>query len=96
MHSTVLARLRPIPRPLAPLSLLALLGASSFAPAFAQARSDVAVRAEIAFARGLASDWGFVEMAQGVVSIARPADEPTSAPDTTIWSGSPRSAMPGP
>lgn len=43
-------------------------GALTFsAPAFAQSMSDKAVESEIEFARGLARDWTFVELAQGVL-----------------------------
>lgn len=44
-------------------SLVAILGA---APASAQ-KSDAEVQAEIDFARGLAADWSFVDLAEGVV-----------------------------
>ncbi|MEO1700043.1 MAG: tetratricopeptide repeat protein [Planctomycetota bacterium] len=47
---------------LLPLAALAL-----GAPAAAQSTTDAAVEAEIEFARGLASDWTFVGLAQGVL-----------------------------
>lgn len=65
MHRT--AQPRPIPRALLSLAGPALL-AAVFAPgALAQERSDIAVRDEIEFARGLASEWGFIDLAQRVV-----------------------------
>ena len=54
-------------------------GALSFsAPVFAQSMSDKAVESEIEFARGLARDWTFVELAQGVldgVAAKKPSDK---------------------
>lgn len=61
------------PRPLA-----AALAVVCAVPASAQQMTDAAVEAEIEFARGLASDWTFVDLAQGVldrVSDAGPSTE---------------------
>lgn len=54
---------RPLPR-----QLVLLTAALGFAlPAAAQSGSDKAVEAEINFARGLAKEWAFVDMAQSVL-----------------------------
>lgn len=59
------------------LGALAAGTLSLSAPAFAQSMSDKAVESEIEFARGLARDWTFVELAQGVldgVAANKPSD----------------------
>lgn len=58
------------------LSALALGLSTGFAPASAQEKqglSDALVREEIEFARGLAEQWGFVDMAQRVISESEAA-----------------------
>jgi len=59
LHLTSLVRSRS--------ALATALAVACVAPASAQKMTDAAVEAEIEFARGLASDWTFVDLAQGVL-----------------------------
>ncbi len=45
-----------------------ILGLAISAPAFAQDTSSAQVEADLAFAEGLASKWGFVDLAEGVLA----------------------------
>ncbi len=54
------------------LSCLSLFGSTELA--FAQSMTDKAVETEIEFARGLARDWAFVDIAQGVLDDVGKAD----------------------
>ena len=57
---------------IAVLSCLGLFGSTELA--FAQSMTDKAVETEIEFARGLARDWAFVDIAQGVLDDVAKAD----------------------
>ena len=72
-HTSSAPKRRRRPNPaVAALFCLGLLGSTEVA--FAQSLSDKAVEAEIEFARGLARDWAFVDIAQGVLDDVAKAD----------------------
>ncbi|MFT7077250.1 MAG: hypothetical protein ACJA0P_003272 [Planctomycetota bacterium] len=56
------------------LCAMGLAGGVMSSTAFGQSMSDRAVEGEIEFARGLARDWAFVDMAQGVLDKVANAD----------------------
>ncbi len=79
--ASVCARLAPMARPQLPMaiSFMALgpiLGLAISAPAFslAQDTSSAQVEADLAFAEGLASKWGFVDLAEGVLANVNAGD----------------------
>ena len=59
-------RLRPARHVLRSFTLAALFTAATPGPLFAQ--SDAQIREDIRFARGVAEEWGFVDLADGILA----------------------------
>ncbi len=70
--SSTRARRKLLTPAIAALSCLSLFGSTELA--FAQSMTDKAVETEIEFARGLARDWAFVDIAQSVLDDVGKAD----------------------
>ncbi|MCH2103444.1 MAG: tetratricopeptide repeat protein [Planctomycetes bacterium] len=69
-------RLRPARHVLRSLTLAALFTAATPGPLFAQ--SDAQIREDIRFARGVAEEWGFVDLADGILADIEAGNVPAA------------------